>query len=113
MNQLLMVGAGSMSEALVRGWIDSGIEPAHIEPSQLEEASGLPAVCAMPNTPIAYRSGMTGLWFGPETDEADRAKALLSLNGSDERPSPMQRRCPPLWLLLGAARPSSMKSWVR
>lgn len=139
MNQLLMVGAGSMSEALVRGWIDSGIEPthitmtnrsdrerllflqdelgvqivedenvndydivvlamqpdgvmpyveskewktpllvsvaAHIEPSQLEEASGLPAVCAMPNTPVAYRSGMTGLWFGPETDEADRAKA--------------------------------------
>ncbi|MFO7176825.1 NAD(P)-binding domain-containing protein, partial [Enterococcus faecium] len=30
MNQLLMVGAGSMSEALVRGWIDSGIEPTHI-----------------------------------------------------------------------------------
>jgi pyrroline-5-carboxylate reductase len=139
MKQLLMVGAGSMSEALVRGWIDSGIEPtnitmtnrsdrerllalqdelgvhiveeenvndyeivvlamqpdgvipyveskewntpllvsvaAHIEPSQLEEASGLPAVCAMPNTPVAYRSGMTGLWFGPETDETDRTKA--------------------------------------
>lgn len=139
MKNLLMVGAGSMSEALVRGWIDSGIAPtditmtnrsdrerlyalkdelgvhiveeenvndyeivvlamqpdgvipyveantwetpllisvaAHIEPHQLEAASGLPAVCAMPNTPVAYRSGMTGLWFGPETDETDRAKA--------------------------------------
>lgn len=139
MNKLLMVGAGSMSEALVRGWIDSGIAPtditmtnrsdrerlqvlqdelgvqivenenvndyeivvlamqpdgvipyvesntwetpllvsvaAHIEPNQLEEASGIPAVCAMPNTPVAYRNGMTGLWFGPETDETDRSNA--------------------------------------
>ena len=138
MKKILMVGAGSMSEALVRGWIDSGISPsnitmtnrsdrerlyalkdelgvqiveeenvndyeivvlamqpdgvipyietttwetpllisvaAHIEPQQLEKASGIPAVCAMPNTPVAYRSGMTGLWFGPDIDEADRAE---------------------------------------
>ncbi|MCT4783723.1 MULTISPECIES: pyrroline-5-carboxylate reductase family protein [Exiguobacterium] len=137
--KLLMIGAGSMSEALVRGWIDSGLSPetitmtnrsdrarldqlhnelgvqvvededvnaydivvlamqpdgvlpyvrsktwhapllisvaAHIEPAELEAASGLPAVCAMPNTPVAFRDGMTGLWFGPETDEVVRATA--------------------------------------
>lgn len=144
---ILMVGAGSMSESLVRGWLASGLSPeqitmtnrsdrarlmelqselgvhivdeedvnaydivvlamqpdgvipyvqaktwsspllvsvaAHIEPSELEEASGLPAVCAMPNTPVAYRSGMTGLWFGPETDDTvrDTATALFERVG--------------------------------
>lgn len=141
---LLMVGAGSMSEALVRGWIASGLSPeqitmtnrsdrarleqlrdelgvhitesedvnaydvvvlamqpdgvlaytqsqiwkkpllisvaAHIEPTQIEKAAGIPAVCAMPNTPVAYQSGMTGLWFGSETDDADRETATVLFN---------------------------------
>lgn len=125
---ILMVGAGSMSESLVKGWIDSGIAPesitmtnradrkrlselanehgvqiieeeniesfdivvlamqpdgvleyveshewtnqllvsvaAHITPDEIEQISGCGAVCAMPNTPVAFRTGMTGLWFG-------------------------------------------------
>ncbi|TCI26898.1 pyrroline-5-carboxylate reductase [Exiguobacterium sp. SH5S13] len=141
---ILMVGAGSMSEALVRGWIASGLSPeqitmtnrsdqtrleqlrdelgvqivetedvnaytivvlamqpdgvltyaqsqtwktpllisvaAHIEPSELEEASGIPAICAMPNTPVAYQTGMTGLWFGPETDATARETAAALFN---------------------------------
>lgn len=144
MTTILMVGAGSMSEALVRGWIDAGIDPqsitmtnrrdvarlnqlhdelgvtvvssedvslydivilamqpdgvldyvrahawshqllisvaAHIEPTDIERVAGIAAVCAMPNTPVAYRQGMTGLWFGPMTSASQRADVTTLFN---------------------------------
>ncbi|WP_214848284.1 pyrroline-5-carboxylate reductase dimerization domain-containing protein [Exiguobacterium sp. s193] len=144
---ILMVGAGSMSESLVKGWIASGIIPqtitmtnradrgrlselaerygvqiiedenvesfdivilamqpdgvlpyvksqtwtkqiiisvaAHITPDEIENLSGCGAICAMPNTPVAFRTGMTGLWFGQHvsTGQKEEAKALFQRVG--------------------------------
>lgn len=137
--KILMVGAGSMSESLVKGWLDSGISPqtitmtnrtdrtrlfalaeqygvrttaeeqveqfdvvvlamqpdgvldyiqqqtwtdqlvvsvaAHITPADIEAHVSCGAVCAMPNTPVAFRTGMTGLWFGDLISEQKRQQA--------------------------------------
>ena len=136
---ILMVGAGSMSESLVKGWLDSGISPqtitmtnradrsrlfalaeqygvrtttkeqvnqfdvvvlamqpdgvldyikrqtftdqlvvsvaAHITPAEIEAHISCGAVCAMPNTPVAFRTGMTGLWFGDLVSDEKRQQA--------------------------------------
>ena len=138
--KILMVGAGSMSESLVKGWIDSGISPqsitmtnradrsrlvtladqygvqtttdeqieqfdivvlamqpegvldyvsqktwtnqlvisvaAHITPTEIETATSCGAVSAMPNTPVAFRTGMTGLWFGERLSESNRKQSI-------------------------------------
>lgn len=136
---ILMVGAGSMSESLVKGWIASGISPqmitmtnrtdrvrldvlatqygvrttaeeqvdqfdvvvlamqpdgvldyvkqhtwtnqlvvsvaAHITPAEIETHVTCGAVCAMPNTPVAFRTGMTGLWFGDHISDIKKRQA--------------------------------------
>lgn len=135
--KLLVVGAGAMSESLVKGWVASGfaqeditmtnrsggtrltevamrhgvqtieqedvtlydlvilgMQPdgvldyvanqqwtnqtivsiaAHITPDEIEQVTGRPTVAAMPNTPVAHRLGMTGLWFGSHVGEEERS----------------------------------------
>lgn len=137
MMKLLIVGAGAMSEALVQGWVASGLarkditmtnrsggarltevaarhgvqtveqedvslydvvmlgmQPdgvldyvanqqwtnqtivsiaAHITPYEIEQLAKRPTVAAMPNTPVAHRLGMTGLWFGSRVNEEIRS----------------------------------------
>jgi len=46
---------------------------AHITPDEIERLTERPTVAVMPNTPVAHRLGMTGLWFGSRVNEEIRS----------------------------------------